>query len=45
MGKEDIGQQILVKGDTCMIQPEDEEKKIWNKHTDYDWRCVQQTEK
>ena len=43
MDKEDIGQQILVKGDACMIQAEDEEQKIGNKHTEYDWCGVQET--
>ena len=40
MDKEDIGQQILVKGDACVIHMEDEEQKIAQNNRKYN--CTQQ---
>ena len=43
MAEEDIGQEVLVKGDTCVIHTEDDEQNIAQNNRQYNWGCVQKT--
>ena len=40
MAEEDIGQEVLVKGDTCVIHTEDDEQNIAQNNRQYNWGCV-----
>ena len=43
MAEKDIGQEVLVKGDACVIHTEDEEQKIAQNNRKYNWGCVKET--